>query len=534
MLDPSQELPDWVSRPKLEQLLTPHSKTATDAAADFLIVVHETIQSELIKRFGETFVNQASIAYVLTVPAVWSDAAKQATVDAANKAGLRECSYMISEPEAAAVYALSTMKATGLTVGDVYIVLDAGGGTVDLITYQVDSLQPLRFKEVVPGSGHLCGSAVLNMRFELLVRNRLGAERFQQLQQLKPKTWAVAHDFFENYVKRNFMPSNDVNAMDEDEFMVPFPGVAEDDAAGIDSGFLLLTSAEVAAIFRPVLEQIITLVEHQRVEAAKANAPAKGVIMVGGFCQSPYLYSCLKQRFADGVELPPQYLETPQKAITFPSDLPPSYDQVVLYSRDATGRRPALNLPLAILQPENAWTAVVRGAVLRGLENKDIVSSRKARRHYGTVMTQHWDPLVHEERDKYWDDLTETWRANNQFVWFVKKGETMESGKAVLKDVCSDNEIRGIARTSKLYFCDADIAPTVYRAGPSQPVKRLCTVKIGNDQIPIEHYRTKRNSSGTVYYTLRGQLGFHVESGRLKFDVRVHDVVYGEVFAKFE
>ena len=30
---------------------------------------------------------------------------------------------------------------------------DAGGGTVDLISYEVDSVQPLELKELVPGKG---------------------------------------------------------------------------------------------------------------------------------------------------------------------------------------------------------------------------------------------------------------------------------------------------------------------------------------------------------------------------------------------
>lgn len=30
---------------------------------------------------------------------------------------------------------------------------DAGGGTVDLISYEVDSVDPLELKELVPGKG---------------------------------------------------------------------------------------------------------------------------------------------------------------------------------------------------------------------------------------------------------------------------------------------------------------------------------------------------------------------------------------------
>jgi len=43
-----------------------------------------------------------------------------------------------------------------LNPGDAFVVCDAGGGTVDLISYEVVALHPnLQLKELVPGSGKL-------------------------------------------------------------------------------------------------------------------------------------------------------------------------------------------------------------------------------------------------------------------------------------------------------------------------------------------------------------------------------------------
>jgi len=33
------------------------------------------------------------------------------------------------------------------------VLCDAGGGTVDLISYEIDSVTPLELKELVPGKG---------------------------------------------------------------------------------------------------------------------------------------------------------------------------------------------------------------------------------------------------------------------------------------------------------------------------------------------------------------------------------------------
>jgi hypothetical protein len=46
------------------------------------------------------------------------------------------------------------------------VLCDAGGGTVDLISYTIIELYPvLRIEEAAPGSGGLCGSTFLNHRF---------------------------------------------------------------------------------------------------------------------------------------------------------------------------------------------------------------------------------------------------------------------------------------------------------------------------------------------------------------------------------
>ena len=60
---------------------------------------------------------------------------------------------IIKEPEAAALYTLHALDFT-LNVGDAFVLCDAGGGTVDLISYEVEDVSPrLLLKELVPGTG---------------------------------------------------------------------------------------------------------------------------------------------------------------------------------------------------------------------------------------------------------------------------------------------------------------------------------------------------------------------------------------------
>lgn len=120
------------------------------------------------------------IQYVITVPAIWGDHAKQRTVDAFERAmsiKTRNSVIAISEPEAAATYVIQNLSKQILDKDDCFIVVDAGGGTVDLISYQIKGFHPsLEVSEAAQGSGGACGSAFLNERFKGIMTRTLGNE----------------------------------------------------------------------------------------------------------------------------------------------------------------------------------------------------------------------------------------------------------------------------------------------------------------------------------------------------------------------
>ena len=87
--------------------------------------------------------------------------------------GSGQALHIITEPEAAAMYALDVMDPHNLKVGDTFVLCDAGGGTVDLISYTVSALKPiLKITEASPGSGSLCGSTFLNRIFQKFLRDK--------------------------------------------------------------------------------------------------------------------------------------------------------------------------------------------------------------------------------------------------------------------------------------------------------------------------------------------------------------------------
>ena len=132
-LDRSQKLPFYVSPQETATQLKKYNKNVVDAVSDYLTQVHRHTMDTLTRRYGESFMASTRVEFVLTCPAVWSDAAKNTTLQAAERAGMGSSSdiQMISEPEAAAVYTLKAIQPNNLNVGDNFIVCDAGGGTVE-------------------------------------------------------------------------------------------------------------------------------------------------------------------------------------------------------------------------------------------------------------------------------------------------------------------------------------------------------------------------------------------------------------------
>lgn len=95
-------------------------KTVMDAVSDYLTQLYKHTMETLTRRYGESFMAITKVEFVLTVPAVWSDSAKNATLQAAERAGMgdRHQLKIISEPEAAAIYTLKTIQPTHVKEGD--------------------------------------------------------------------------------------------------------------------------------------------------------------------------------------------------------------------------------------------------------------------------------------------------------------------------------------------------------------------------------------------------------------------------------
>lgn len=159
-----------------------------------------------------------------------------------------------------------------------------------------------------------------------------------------------------------------------------------------------MTAAQVKDIFEPVVKEVCDLVQGQVDGLRSKGGVVSGIILVGGFGQSDYLYRRLKAHFTSAA--PPPYSERPTHAL----------------GESGAGEFGSIE----VMQPVYAWTAVVRGAVLRGLEG-NMVISRKARMHYGTSYATVFDEEKHSVSERYWSPLWERWMVSDRMQWHIAK-----------------------------------------------------------------------------------------------------------------
>ncbi|KAJ5261133.1 Heat shock protein 70 family [Penicillium angulare] len=334
--------------------------------------------------------------------------------------------------------------------------------------------------------GALCGSTTLDNSFQKFLMETIGEMNYMSLSEESKR---MAMHRWINDIKPYFAGQDDDDGYLDGGYFVPVAGVQDSPKMHIKNGMLHLDSDQVQKIFDPVVSRIKELIASQNLDATQVGSPPKAVILVGGLGSSEYLYKQLKGHF--------RYME--------------------------------------IMQPLNAWSAVVRGAIDRGLEGNQI-ASRRARSHYGTVCSMKYDPATDSEQNKEWDHLEEFWRVDNQMSWFIEKVTwSVNCSQYVL--TINSLELTGIVSLKgsrvfhdKLMFCIKDTAP---RFESSESVFKLCEVVADLSKVPEGLLEKKKNSSGQEYYIINYKLVLTPLSASLLFDLEFNGMSYGTVRANY-
>jgi molecular chaperone DnaK (HSP70) len=117
---------------------------------------------------------------VLTVPASFDAVARELTVEAAAQAGLPESLRLLEEPQAALYAWLADRSASWrdeVSVGDVILVVDVGGGTTDFSLMAVrEERGSLELERIAVGEHILLGGDNMDLALAYAVRGRLEAQ----------------------------------------------------------------------------------------------------------------------------------------------------------------------------------------------------------------------------------------------------------------------------------------------------------------------------------------------------------------------
>ncbi|WAR26061.1 HS12A-like protein [Mya arenaria] len=260
--------------------------------------------------------NPDDVHWVLTVPAIWDDEAKQFMREAAERADI--CSKNLTlalESEAAAIWcrflpvkkcgdgkSLKTFK-----TGTKYLVVDAGGGTVDIAVQTVlenDMIENIH----IPGGGD-CGGTKVDEAYIQFLTDIVGQETMHKFKNTFMDDYIFLTRAFEE--KKRFTDQSSRNPV---VFRISacLPDLAEkctgkkfDDLIKESkycgqvkrSGDKLQTDFDIVTnMFAP---QIDLIVDHISKLVEREIAKIEAILLVGGFSNCLMLQNAVKDRFGD-------------------------------------------------------------------------------------------------------------------------------------------------------------------------------------------------------------------------------------------
>ncbi|WKT39350.1 hypothetical protein QSH57_001169 [Fusarium oxysporum f. sp. vasinfectum] len=471
----SDDVPIMVSKSSqmrcAQKLLDKMRKDPVEVIACYLRKIWNHAIDSIQRTVGAELLQKSPFHVVITLPAIWPPYAQQRMKQAAKTSGIldaRSCGEtklrFISEPEAAALATIKDLsKRSTIKVGDAMVICDAGGGTVDLISYQIESISPFVVKECVKGDGGLCGGVFLDEQFLKLIKRKLAPGSWDNVTSAEEKKFL--NECWEHGIKPQFSNQNR-------DWIVDLPDSCDVASSGRKlkrRKTLELSSSDILSAYTPIVDKIEALIRRQtQAVKSKLGKSAKYIILVGGFGRSSYLYSKLQSAF---------------------------FESTVLQSR---GNKP--------------WSAICRGAVVHGITNHGLsatlgvtVGARVARNSYGVMFHTDFDPQKHQLSDKYWSEEHQKWRASNQMQWFLRESDITTTD-------CTLNALDMSLRPS------TSVLSSLPPKSSGQAVEELCEIRWTRN-ISLESLPTWTNPLGKVYQELSYAIEMTCEYGIVDFTV---------------
>ena len=307
------------------------------------------------------------------------------------------------EPECAAIYCqnMSEQQVATYSVAQKpyqstrYLVVDIGGGTVDIYAQKVSSIPDRHVEVVHPPTGNDCGGSRVNKEFEKFLEKLVNDEGFSRyLHTDDPVTNAKHSADLNKLVSMHFEEQKilfgsrgGVGLKPSSKLTVRFPFTFLDFYKNdIDEGIKRMKDARLTQVgqdlriqyskmedfFKPVVEKMLKCIS-QTLKDVEEKLDT--IYLVGGFGGSKYIYTRISEQLGN------QY---------------------------------------RYITPAEPDFAVIHGAVLFR-HNPDIVYARKADATYGIGISIPFDPLIHDPAYKI-DEM-----CSNIFSTVVERGDLVHT-----------------------------------------------------------------------------------------------------------
>jgi len=441
--------------PRLPML--PPGKRAVDLIIDFLSCLWEYAKDQITRDIGAVAdLNTADVW--LTVPAAWDARGCEVMREAAIAAGMvhssragdvnwRDRLRIITEPEAAAVHCANLTNVHHLKPSQNFMIVDAGGGTVDLAVYKIiGQMANLEIAEMCARSGANCGSLYLDINFRELVQALL-ADHPAHLGAASLASFM--HSFSETDKLTYQGASDDHNMFQFTCFNTEDP---HDPSVGLIDGQLSIPGNLLRReVFDPVVSQVLQLIEEQ---IQKVDQRIDALLLVGGFAGSNYLKQRVEEKFSSRIRV--------------------------------------------IARPPDADTATLRGAAQYGLARRPLVSSVIAPRSYIMKVKLPAEPEDGMKRPAY----IKTNDAGvpiceNRLQYLVSKGAILRKGQRLTTKFCKfSHSIQDSSFVAVLYTSDSD---KMMRYTDEGEIHELCKWTVDLSSLPTFQQNASYPQPGGFY-----------------------------------
>ncbi|XP_063322814.1 heat shock 70 kDa protein 12A-like [Pelmatolapia mariae] len=318
------------------------------------------------KTEGRKFI-ASEFTWVLTVPAIWDSSAKQFMREAATQAGIvkeenEEKLIIALEPEAASVWCMK-LPADGFITrnhdggsldqspGTQFMVVDCGGGTIDITVHEV--LDGGALMELHKASGNDLGGQTVDRKFKEFLREIFSCGVWDEYEANFPsEVQKMMYEFvYFKQVDDDIQMSCPFNlgtlAQRRQEIEKFFESVQ---GASWDEGAIRISRERLRSFFAESLEGIknslgVILEKHLNIEY---------ILLVGGYAESQILHQHVIEQFGDQCK---------------------------------------------VLCPFRSQEAILRGAVMFG-KSLGLVASRKSPFTYGVSVIEGFDDSKHKKEKK--------------------------------------------------------------------------------------------------------------------------------------